>query len=102
MHFHTLAVVDIPEMAGNEAANKPAENAALSSIEPPQRTNAMHNSTVDSFTCEVIACVVELMEPYYVATEDPRYLEFFDRTEEMKVNYTRKIDCLKLPDGKIV
>lgn len=102
MHFHTLAVVDIPEMAGNEAANKPAENAALSSIEPPQRTNDMHNSTLDSFTCEVIACVVELMEPYYVATEDPRYLEFFDRTEEMKVNYVRKIDCLKLPDGKIV
>lgn len=102
MHFRTLAVVKIPEMTGDATENKPAENAAFSSAELPQFLMDTHDDKTDSFPSQVIACVDEIMEPYYVSTEDPRYLEFFDRTEEMKATFARKIDCLKLPNGKIV
>lgn len=102
MHFRTLAVVEIPKMTGNSTENKPAENPAFSSTDPRQFIIDMYNREADLFPCQVIARVNELMEPYYVATEDPRYLEFFDCTEELKEDFAQKVDCIKLPDGKIV
>lgn len=41
------------------------------------------------------------MTPY--STEPPEeYKEFADMTEELKADYARSVDCLKLPNGKIV
>lgn len=42
------------------------------------------------------------MEPFWEATEDPEYLEFQDRTDEVREGYNGTVDCIKLPDGRIV
>ena len=45
----------------------------------------------------------ELMAPFCENTEDSEYLEFIDRTDDLKRDYERDtIDCIQLPDGTIV
>ena len=47
--------------------------------------------------------VSEIMKPYDAGTEDPKYLEFDDRTEELKEAYFfGKTDCIRLPNGMIL
>ena len=42
------------------------------------------------------------MEPYWTDTENEDYLEFDDQTEMLKSDFSQSMDCLRLPDGKLV
>lgn len=55
-----------------------------------------------TFSRAVDEAVAKQLEPFYISTDDPRYLEFVDQTEELKQEYEDTIDCIKLPQGKIV
>ena len=42
----------------------------------------------------------ELMAPFCEGTDDPAYLEFEDRTDDLRRDYeTGKINCVRFPDG---
>ena len=55
-----------------------------------------------TFSRAVDEAVAKQLEPFYISTDDPRYLEFVDQTEELKQEYEGTMDCIKLPQGKIV
>ena len=55
-----------------------------------------------TFSRAVDEAVAEQLEPFNTSTDDPNYLEFVDQTEELKREYEGTIDCIKLPQGKIV
>ena len=45
----------------------------------------------------------ELMAPFCEGTDDPAYLEFEDRTDDLRRDYeTDKINCVRFPDGTVV
>ena len=54
------------------------------------------------FSRTVDAAVAEQLEPFSVNTDDPNCLEFVDQTEELEQEYEGSIDCIRLPQGKIV
>lgn len=44
----------------------------------------------------------ELMAPFCEGTDDPAYLEFEDRTDDLRRDYeTDKINCVRFPDGTV-
>lgn len=54
------------------------------------------------FSLDVQDKIEELLEGYCFNTEDMRYLEFEDKTEEIKTQYEKDcVDCIKLPEGKV-
>ena len=55
-----------------------------------------------TFSRAVDEAVAEKLEPFSANTDDPSFLEFVDQTEELKQEYEGAIDCIKLPQGKIV
>ena len=55
-----------------------------------------------TFSRAVDEAVAEKLEPFSANTDDPSFLEFVDQTEELKQEYEGTIDCIKLPQGKIV
>lgn len=110
MHFKTLVTVYMPTVEED-----PHENAAVrQSIELLQARkddlakDIMAELTLCSlmgrttnFARQLVGAVEEVMTPY--STEPPEeYKEFADMTEELKADYARSVDCLKLPNGKIV
>lgn len=110
MHFKTLVTVCMPTVEED-----PHENAAIvQSIELLQAQkdelakNFMAELTLCSlmgrttnFARQLVGAVEEVMAPY--STEPPEeYKEFADMTEELKTDYAKSVDCLKLPNGKIV
>ena len=45
----------------------------------------------------------ELMAPFCEGTDDPAYLEFEDRTDDLRRDFeTDKINCVRFPDGTVV
>lgn len=110
MHFKTLVTVNMPTVEED-----PHENAAVEqSIELLQARKddlakeIMAELTLCSlmgrttnFARQLVGAVEEVMTPY--STEPPEeYKEFADMTEELKADYAKSVDCLKLPNGKIV
>ena len=110
MHFKTLVTVNMPTVEED-----PHENAAVEqSIELLQARkddlakDIMAELTLCSlmgrttnFARQLVGAVEEVMTPY--STEPPEeYKEFADMTEELKADYAKSVDCLKLPNGKIV
>lgn len=43
-----------------------------------------------------------ILEPYNCCTENPDYLEFYDKTQELETAYAKTMDCIKLPEGRII
>lgn len=111
-HFITLINFTLPVAEENHRAN--TENAlriadikVLLEKEPEnfmlkfvlKRLNGMGST----FEREAAHTIVELMEPFCEGTEDPRYLEFEDKTQDINDEYaTGTIDCIRLPEGKIL
>ena len=110
MHCKTLVTVHMPTVE-----EEPNENAAvMQSIEllqdqkKEQAKNIMAEITLcslmgrtTSFARQLVAAVEEVMAPYSAEASE-EYMEFADMTEELKSDYAKSIDCLKLPNGKIV
>lgn len=110
MHCKTLVTVHMPTVEED-----PHENAVvMQSIESLQvqkeelAKNIMAEITLCSlmgrttnFARQLVAAVEEVMAPYSAEASE-EYMEFADMTEELKADYAKSVDCLKLPNGKIV
>lgn len=61
------------------------------------------NARRTAFEREVEDLLDEKLEPYCEQTENEKYLEFDDRTAELKNEYENETtDCFRLPEGKLV
>lgn len=112
MHFVTFVAVEI----GEYPICKHADNAIKARIDELSKmeegditrnvfrkcTLSQLRSLTNSFARAVDAAVERRLEPYCECTEDEEYLEFIDETEDAKAQYEQGIDCIKLPNGKIV
>lgn len=110
MHFKTLVIVTMPTVEED-----PHENAVVvQSIELLQAQkdelakNFMAEFTLCSlmgrttnFARQLVGAVEEVMAPYSSEPSE-EYIEFADMTEELRADYAKSVDCLKLPNGKIV
>lgn len=112
MHFLTLTAVQIPDMEEDLAKNSIVEEQKKKLQEAAKENGgetAFHSVFQQwleqfsaTFSRAVDEAVAEQLEPFNTSTDDPNYLEFVDQTEELKQEYEGTIDCIKLPQGKIV
>lgn len=112
MHFISLVTVEIPEITENQAKNQEIENCLKELRESYKQDskNIVLELQIErllglatKFARTVDYEVGEIMEPYNICTEDPKYLEFDDRTEELKNEYFQGTsDCIRLPNGSIL
>ena len=111
MHYLALIAVEIPEIK-DEMANADIEEI-LEELEQVMLEDKEHRLTVEMyaerknnlrtlFTRTVNRAVISKMQPYWEDTQNPKYLEFQDQTEEILEKYKTSVDCLKLPQGRIV
>ena len=95
MHYTVLTAPDFPYADDVMKANIHST--------PPPITEAERNKLHDRFERDMNNLVDALMEPYDEATENPDYLVFEDRTEEVLSGYkTGTLDCARMPGGRIV
>ena len=112
MHFLTLTAVQIPDMEEDLAKNSIVEEQKKKLQEAAKENGgetAFHSvfrqwleQFSATFSRAVDEAVAEQLEPFNTSTDDPNYLEFVDQTEKLKREYEGTIDCIKLPQGKIV
>lgn len=113
MHYLTLITAEIPTLVEDEEANEAVANQInklkqekeLSPKEPLCILDLLLescNNIRDTFSRAVVSATGSILEPYYSGTENPDYLEFWDKTEELETAYQQTIDCFKLPEGRIV
>lgn len=110
MHFKALVIVQMPPVEED-----PQENAeVLQAIEALQtRQHELDKDIMSelalcslmgkttSFARQLGSAVAEIIAPYSTESSE-QYLEFADMTEELRADYARSVNCLKLPNGKIV
>lgn len=113
MHYLTLITAEIPEITEDEQTNE-AVKAQIDKLENekesfPEKSSgilnlliAACNSIRDEFSRAVASAATDILEPYHCDTENPDYLEFWDKTPELEAAYEQSIDCFLLPQGKIV
>lgn len=111
-HFVTLVNFYMPEQEENceenmryaeqiaevkEKLEQDPENFALQFL--LTRLQSKVSTLERSAECEI----GELMAPFCEGTEDPEYLEFDDRTDDLRRDYeTDMTNCIRLPNGTIV
>ena len=111
MHFHCLVSVDIPTVEVNidQDLKVAKEIAFWETLLQVSKKNILAviqlrklRGMVNSFSRAVNEAIVGAMAPYYENTDNPEYLEFDDLTDMLKKEYeTEKVDCIRLPDGRI-
>ena len=110
MHFHSLAVLRIPQVEEDpeETARVVNELTSLELMEEIGPKNIMRQifirelkGQINSFSREVYHRIEDLMHPYGSESED--CYEFCDQKGEVESAYeNRSCDCVRLPDGRIV
>jgi len=111
MHFRSMLFVDLPETKPDPEwekqvldqmeqmkTNKPAKiiESAIFGLYLSRVVNVQ-----TSFGRQLVPVVEEALERFYCNTEDPRYRQFDDKTEEYRSDYEKKVDCVVMPDGTI-
>ena len=111
MHFSTLAKINLPETENDyetdiEIGTQLLKLKAYIQEHPDDIVAKVNFQNLwgmrTAFSRNVASCIDELLEPYCESTDDPEYLEFEDHTEELKKEYDGAVDCIKLPEGRIV
>lgn len=110
MHFHSLAVLWIPQVEEDpeETARVVNELTSLELMEEIGPKNIMRQifirelkGQLNSFSREVYHRIEDLMHPYGSESED--CYEFCDQKGEVESAYeNRSCDCVRLPDGRII
>ncbi len=112
MHFTTLVTLDIPtveEAIGDDAAIQ--ETLTLLKIAQARLPKDImrdflirHLEGLKTIFARTVNNAVDLLlEPYAEQTENQEYLEFDDRTEDLRDEYEHGcVDCFKLPGGMLV
>lgn len=112
MHFISLVAVEMPKIKENQAENQEVEKC-LEELREAYKQNSKNivlelqierlSGLTTEFARALDHSVCEIMKPYDAGTEDPKYLEFDDRTEELEDAYfDGKTDCIRLPNGTIL
>ncbi len=110
MHFVTLMKLNIPQQEPNDEFDaevrekmkllEESKDEGLSFVINFHRDRLY--SFLSPFSRAIVGEVDNIMEPYNQLTEDPKFLEFDDRTEELENEYENgKPDCIKLPEGTV-
>ena len=113
MHTLTLITVDIPDTtelkAPEDGIRRLVETvfSQETDVAPcniyAELIHKRLNCRRDAFSVAVDNAVAEKMDPYWEGTEDPRYLEFVDKTEDVKFEYENgRADFIRLPEGRFV
>ena len=112
MHFRSMLFVDLPETTPEPEW----ENEVLGQMEDlrakhPGKTleSALFGlflgrltNVQTSFGRELLPVVDDAMERFYCSTENPEFLEFDDRTEYYRSEFEKNVDCVVMPDGRIM
>ncbi len=116
MHTMTLVAVNIPPI--NETPNNPTPETVQTMLQYIALKKAILSGEekhfmadfylgrmvgrMTAFSREVDNRIYEYMEPYFTETEDTKYLEFTDCTDEVIEEYeTKTVDCVKGSNGVI-
>lgn len=114
MHTLTLITVDIPDTTQTDVQMEQSLNRLVQALwggSEDQKPSDIYtellikrlNCRRDAFSVAVDNAVAEKLEPYCECTEDPRYLEFVDKTEEVTSEYENDCaDFIRLPEGRFV
>ena len=110
MHYKALVAIGIPSITEDESRNQEIRNM----IENLKEQNeAKEDSMFGCFFCSILQdkktsfarivneYVDEIMMPYSTEPKE-EYLEFRDLTESLQSEFEQSVDCLKLPEGRIV
>ena len=105
MHFISLVTVEIPELTEGQAVNQEVKKCleelkAAYKRDPKNIVLELQIERLEGLTTEFARTVdyeiSEIMESYDAGTEDPKYLEFDDLTEELeKAYFNGKPDCIR-------
>lgn len=111
MHYLTLVTVEIPKTESEPAIDREIQEK----IQEMKKSQLNKNNFMSGFYIEKLnglsnafsRCVdseiCTMLEPYAEQTDNTEYLEFEDHTDELHDEYENDtVDCIKLPDGKIV
>ncbi len=116
MHTMTLVAVDVPPI--NETPNNPTPETVQTMLQYLVLKNAILNSKKKHFMAEFyLGRIVnrmtafsravedranELLDPYFTETENTKYIEFVDCTDDAKEEYANgSINCFKGSNGVI-
>lgn len=115
MHFRSLLTVYLPavepdpewekEVADQVKQMRESQPEQLDSIGRKVMLDIFYegmNNISTTFGREVTPVIRDVMERFNCGTEDKRFLEFDDRTGEALRDYNAIVDCMRLPDGRIV
>ena len=106
MHYLTLITAEIPEITEDEQTNE-AVKAQIDKLENekesfPEKSSgilnlliAACNSIRDEFSRAVASAATDILEPYHCDTENPDYLEFWDKTPELEASLRRYNESLR-------
>lgn len=111
MHYHTLAVIHVPEVQDNPEMDEfIAQNIAqleaqvddsFGAIIKKIRIKELKNMLSEFVRC-VDAQVEDRMAPYDENTENPEFLEFEDWTDDLMTDFEKSVNCIRTPDGRLV
>lgn len=110
MHIRALAVLQMPPGIEEEKKNQAVRKmiAEMKNEKFPEGEDFMNSVFISAlqgrlttFAREVSCHITDIMEPYSMEPSE-EYLEFDDKTEVLHSEYEKNVDCLKLPEGKIV
>ena len=115
MHFRSLLTVYLPavepdpewekEVADQVKQMRESQPENIGSIGQKVMLDIFYegmNNISTTFGREVTPVIRDVMERFNCGTEDKRFLEFDDRTGEALRDYNATVDCMRLPDGRIV
>lgn len=112
MHFRTILFVDLPEVEPDPVREQTVleqikERKAALPVKPFRSalSDWLIGKLVNiktNFGFKLSEVVYETMERFYCETKEPRYLEFEDKTEKYINDFEEEVDCVVLPNGKIV
>lgn len=113
MHYLTLVTAEIPALEADLQTDQ--EMAKHITALEQERKNYTEgppvilslaleacNSRRDTFSRAITDSVAQSLERYYAGTDDPDYLEFWDQTEALQSGYLGHVDCIRLPEGRII
>lgn len=115
MHFITTVVVHLPQISEDAKTDKEVfeyreslkEQLKCTSEIGPKVSLECHISELGNYTSAfgraVVEAVGDCLEPYCECTEDPKYLEFEDMTDEITQKYNSGTeDYVRMPNGNLV
>lgn len=114
MHFTTTVVVHLPQIPEDAKTDKEVFEYRESLKEQLKSVSGMNSISLECHISElgnytsafgraVVEAVGDCLDPYCENTEDPKYLEFDDMTDEITRTYNSGTeDYVRMPNGSLV